>query len=176
MAAAVIGAGIRVRIRAASRVGRTPTPATLSTASRRPLLGIAGVLPGLAVAAAVTCTGLQGMLGIGYAATTPPASDSSSPVQIIRAALPSFRRPGSLPVLTACKYVSITHNSVLNGNLLDPDEIGAMDALTAAAAYASDNYVLAELGRSIAVAMLQDDENQATELTDAANDYCDRSG
>ena len=176
MAAAVIGAGIGAGIRAAPRAGRTPAPAALSTASRRPVPGIAGVLPGLAVVAAVTGTGLQSMLGIGYAAATAPASGSSSPVQIIRAALPSFRRPGSLPVPTACQYVSITHNSVLNGNLVDPDEIGVMDALTAAAAYASDNYVLAELGRSIVVAMAQDDENQATELTDTADDYCERLG
>ena len=168
-AAALAGSLIGVAIRAIWPSGRGLGLPVRSGARPRLLPGITGLLLGLVVAAAIMVASFQGQLGIGWDAPAAATSDTFTSAQIIGAQ--QFPPRGSLTALAACKDVHATHNS-LSGDLLSPNEIGFMDAVTAAEAYGSSNDILSALGYSIYTAMKQGDEGQATEVSDAANDYC----
>lgn len=167
-AAAMAGSLIGIGIRAVWSTRRRPQLPARDGTRPRLLAGIAGSLPGLVAAAALVFVSMQGQLEIGWLAPTTAAA-GATPAHIMSAQ--QLQPRDSLTALAACEEIYITHNS-LSGNLLDPNESGAMNALTAAEAHGSNDLILYDFGYSIYTAMEHGDEGLATKLSDATNDYC----
>ena len=177
IAGAVLGAGAVVALRHWTPAGdgsrRIGLDVRIHPFSRRllPLVAAVGVLPSLAAAAGVAFYATEQLTGTGAPPVTTTIRNGPTAAQVIQSAARGARQD-IIPVRTACRYVTYSALNFPSGNELDSSQFYVMLAGAAVDAYASNDYLLSDLGQAIGYAMNIGDVNQANHLVSAAVDYC----